>query len=63
MAEYIEIKIPKGVLYLTADEIFKNIPEQLKIIGLKRGKNFLRSKQLRARIEKADKYYQQKILT
>ena len=48
--KYIEIKIPKATLYLTPGEIMGNIPDWLKIVGLKRGKTIKRAKQIVVRI-------------
>jgi len=50
MAEkFIEIRIPKATLYLTTTEILAHLPDQIKAIGLKRGKAFIRARDRRKR--------------
>ncbi len=46
--QYIEIKIPKGVLYLTMKELFE-LPPEILTTGLKRGKAFKRTEQAQKR--------------
>jgi len=57
MAEkFIEIRIPKAVLYLTATEILAHLPDQIKAIGLRRGKAFSRKQAQTDREKRAREY-------
>jgi len=47
--KYVEIKIQKGVLYLTESELLDHLPRELYMEALRRGKAFQRSKEFKKR--------------